>query len=148
MLVGLLTAGVMLDCWSARLVTFGFTLLPVIALVVLLADNSRNTIYVAAALLGFGLGSEMDADAYLVSRAFGLRAFGALYGAIALAYGLSSAIGPAAVGAALSNGVPLSAIYLSCLAALAPALVLLLSLREKEFPYGFQTAARSVVTEE
>ena len=136
MFVGRLSAGLMLDRWFSPLVTAGFTLLPIVGLAALLIDPSPTTLYLAAVLLGLGLGSEMDAAAYIVSRAFGVRWFGTIYGVITLAYGLSSAIGPATAGAALSKGVSPGTIFAVGLALLVPTLLLLLSLRRRHLPFS------------
>jgi MFS family permease len=136
MFVGRLASGVILDRYFAPRVTAGITLLSILGLALLVIETEGAMVYVAAALLGLGLGSEMDAAAYLTSRAFGQRSFGAIYGSMTLAYGLASAIGPATVGALLSSGVEPSLIFLVCLALLIPAFVLVLSLRPRSFPFG------------
>jgi OFA family oxalate/formate antiporter-like MFS transporter len=139
MFVGRLSAGLMLDRWFSPLVTAGFTLLPIAGLAALLVDLSPTTLYLAAVFLGLGLGSEMDAAAYIVSRAFGVRWFGAIYGVITLGYGLSSAIGPATAGAALSSGISPSTVFAIGLAMLVPALILLLGLRRRHLPFSVDT---------
>jgi predicted MFS family arabinose efflux permease len=136
MFVGRLSAGLMLDRWFSPFVTAGFTLLPIAGLAALLVDLSPTTLYLAAVFLGLGLGSEMDAAAYIVSRAFGVRWFGAIYGVITLGYGLSSAIGPATAGAALSSGVSPRTVFAIGLAMLVPALILLLGLRRRHLPFS------------
>lgn len=138
MFVGRLSVGAMLDRWFAPFVTAAIAVLPIVALILLIADADRTVLYVAAVLLGLGLGSEMDAAAYLGSRAFGVRCFGAIYGAITLAYGLSSAVGPAAVGAALTGGMSPGTVFLVCLAALVPVPIVLLSFRRRHLPFAVQ----------
>ncbi|MDH7795149.1 MULTISPECIES: MFS transporter [unclassified Beijerinckia] len=136
MFIGRLSAGLMLDRWFSPYVTAAFTLLPIAGLAALLVDLSPTTLYLAAVFLGLGLGSEMDAAAYIVSRAFGVRWFGAIYGVITLSYGLSSAIGPAMTGAALSSGISPHTVFAIGLAMLVPALLLLLSLRRRHLPFS------------
>jgi MFS family permease len=53
---------------------------------------------VAVALLGIGAGAESDLMGYLVSRYFGLKAFGAIFGWIFGALMVGSAIGPFLLG--------------------------------------------------
>jgi hypothetical protein len=53
---------------------------------------------VAAALLGLLIGAELDLMAYMVSRYFGLRAFGEIYSYVYAAYVLGSGIGPLLMG--------------------------------------------------
>ncbi|HVR89838.1 MAG TPA: MFS transporter [Novosphingobium sp.] len=143
MFVGRISAGLLLDRWFSPFVMAGFTLLPIMGLAVLLFELSPATLYFAAMLIGLGLGSEMDAAAYIVSRAFGVRRFGAIYGMIALAFGLASAAGPATTGAALSRGIPPSTLFAIGLAALVASLVLVLSLRRRHLPFGIDLPVQS-----
>lgn len=136
MFIGRLSSGVILDRCFAPRVTAAIAMLSMLALAGLAIEHRGAVLYVTAALLGLGLGSEMDAAAYLTSRAFGQRSFGAIYGGIALAYGIASAIGPAAIGMVLNAGVAPSVIFLTCLATLLPALFLVFTLRARDFPYG------------
>ena len=86
-------------------------------------------------MIGAGLGSELNAGAFMVSRAFGVRAFGAIYGLVTLAYGLSSAIGPALIGTALARSSSLNLIFGGALALLVPAILLLFTMRARHLPY-------------
>ena len=52
----------------------------------------------AAILVGLGLGAEGDLMAYGVSRYFGLRAFGEIYGYTFAAFGLGAVVGPLLMG--------------------------------------------------
>jgi MFS family permease len=52
----------------------------------------------AACLLGASLGADADLCSYLVARYFGLRHFGALYGALISVLGLSVGVGPPVAG--------------------------------------------------
>src|SRR5690606_3537693 len=52
----------------------------------------------AAIALGLTLGAEVDVVAYLASRHFGLKSFGALYGALVMALGFGVALGPLVAG--------------------------------------------------
>jgi MFS family permease len=53
---------------------------------------------VAAALIGFGMGGELDVTPYLLSRYFGLRAFSTLYGFAFASSALAGAAGPILLG--------------------------------------------------
>ena len=80
----------------------------------------------------------MDAAAYIVSRAFGLRSFGSIYGLITLGYGVSGALGTGAVGAAVAASVAPSAIFLGCAFGLAIAIILLLTIRKRHFLFDVE----------
>jgi MFS family permease len=139
MFFGRVSVGFLLDRWFSPHVTAAFSLLPILGFALLLFDHSTLCFFLAAALLGLGLGSELNAAAYMVSRGFGVRAFGAIYGVITLAYGLCSAAGPGLVGAAIAASLNINAIFASAIALLLPTVFLLRSLRPLDLPYGART---------
>jgi MFS family permease len=103
-IVGRLGTGFLLDRMPAHLIGAAACLLPIIASALLLLDGANPVSQVFAAIaLGLTLGSEVDVVAYLASRHFGLRNFGALYGALVTALGTGTALGPLAAGAAFDR---------------------------------------------
>ena len=62
--------------------------------------SSQELAFVAAFFIGLGLGAEVDIMAYLTSRYFGLRSFGAIYGVIFAGFGLAGGLGAFLMGAA------------------------------------------------
>ena len=54
--------------------------------------------FVAASLLGLGIGGEADVMPFLVSRYFGMRSMGELFGCVFGSYTLGVAIGPYLIG--------------------------------------------------
>jgi MFS family permease len=60
---------------------------------------SPQLAFVAAFFIGLGLGAEVDISAYLISRYFGLRSFGAIYGFIFGGFGLAGGLGAYLMGA-------------------------------------------------
>jgi MFS family permease len=135
MLVGRLAGGILLDRWFAPHVASISIVLPLIAFSILSFDQSKGTFILAAIMIGVGLGAELDVAAYIVSRAFGLRAFGAIYGMVTLSYGLASAIGPGATGVALGSSVAPHLIFGCLITLLVLALLLLLTIRRENLPY-------------
>lgn len=99
-LVGRLTTGWLLDRFLATRVSVVLLALGSIGLFLLLGGPSFGTALIAATLIGFGTGGEVDVTPYLLSRYFGLRSFGMLYGLNWTAFGLSSAVGPVVMGRA------------------------------------------------
>ena len=94
-LVGRLGTGLLIDRFRASLVGGCVFLLPAAgALVLILADGGGAGPMLAAALIGFTLGAEIDVLVYILTRHFGLKNFGALYGAILAALSIGTAIGP------------------------------------------------------
>lgn len=136
MFVGRFVLGFILDRWFAPHVTIGVILVGAAAFAFLLIGISEPLILAAAFCLGFGLGSEYAVIAYLVSRAFGRRAYGAIYGLITLTTSVGMAIGPAALGISLVTGVAAILIFTVALALLAVAVILLLTLRRQDLDYA------------
>ncbi|QIB67736.1 MFS transporter [Kineobactrum salinum] len=98
--VGRLGTGFLLDRFSSERVGAVIFLIANIACVLLLTQGDRiSNQIVAAIIIGFTLGAEVDVMAYLSSRYFGLRNFGALFGVVVAALTLGAAFGPLAAGA-------------------------------------------------
>ena len=66
---------------------------------VLLNLGGASMAPVAAFLVGFALGAEIDLIAYLTARYFGLRNYGFVYGLAYSMFSIGAAAGPAVVGA-------------------------------------------------
>ncbi|HEX5318550.1 MAG TPA: MFS transporter [Stellaceae bacterium] len=113
---GRLLAGFLVDRIFAPYVAAVFFLAP-IAGFVLLATATGLVPAAGVILLGLGLGTEIDLIAFLVTRYFGQRNFGQLYGYFFMVFGIGSALGrflggyifvkagsytPALIGAAVS----------------------------------------------
>jgi predicted MFS family arabinose efflux permease len=89
---GRLLAGYLVDRFAAAHVATVLWLAPIAGFVLL---ESAGGVLPAAGviLLGLGLGTEMDLMAFLVSRYFGQRAFGQLYGFSFMLFGFGSSAG-------------------------------------------------------
>lgn len=97
--VGRLGTGYLLDKFPAHLVGAVAFIIPVFASLLLIYDGSNPVNQVlAAAIFGLTLGSEVDVIAYLSAKHFGLKNFGALYGAVVMALSLGTAFGPLGAG--------------------------------------------------
>lgn len=94
---GRLGTGFLLDRFPASYVGALVFLLPVAACLLLLyGGTSSLALGLAAGLVGLTLGAEIDVVVYLVSRHFGLRNFGGLYGGLLAALSIGTALGPLA----------------------------------------------------
>ena len=103
-IVGRLGTGALLDRFPGHLIGAAAFLLPIIASVLLLLDGANPLSQViAAAVLGLTVGSEVNVITYLAARHFGLKNFGALYGALLMAFSLGTACGPLAAGAVFDH---------------------------------------------
>jgi predicted MFS family arabinose efflux permease len=99
-ILGRLGTGVLLDKFPGHLVGGFAFLIPILACVLLLLDGTNPVSQsIAAAIFGLTLGAEVDVIAYLAAKYFGLRNFGALYGAMVMALSLGVAFGPLGAGA-------------------------------------------------
>lgn len=93
-LIGRLLTGLALDRIPAARVGAVMTSIPALGtLMLLIPDPTFWIAAVAVGLIGLQQGSEVDLIAYLVSRTFGLKNYGSIYGAIATAGALSTAVG-------------------------------------------------------
>jgi MFS family permease len=126
-IVGRLGTGTLLDRFPGHLVGACAFLLPIITSGLLLLDGSNPISQsIAAAFLGLTVGSEVDVIAYLAARHFGLKSFGALYGAMVMALSLGTAFGPLAAGAVFDHfGSYAQFLMLSTLLMAASAIALL-----------------------
>jgi MFS family permease len=92
-LSGRLLAGWLVDRIYAPYIASTFFLAP-IAGFMFLASAAGALPVVGVALMGLGLGTEIDLIAFLITRYFGQRAFGQIYGYFFMIFGLGSGVGP------------------------------------------------------
>ena len=98
LLFGRVGAGYLLDHFFASTVAVGFFSGATLGLILLWSGATGSTAFVAAFLVGLGMGAEGDIIAYLVGRYFGLRAFGEIYGYAFGAFTLGGVVGPLLMG--------------------------------------------------
>jgi len=126
--VGRVATGYLVDRFFAPYVMVTLFTGAALALVLLAGGASGMTASLAAILMGFGVGAEADVMPYLVSRYFGLRALGELFGYIFSAYTLGVAVGPVLMGAGFdstgSYRTPLAILAIALIAATAATLTL------------------------
>jgi MFS family permease len=98
-IVGRLGTGLLLDKFPGHLVGAAAFMLPIITAVLLLFAGANPVCQaIAAAALGLTVGSEVDVVAFLAAKHFGLKNFGALYGALVMALSMGTAFGPLVAG--------------------------------------------------
>ncbi|MEJ0093199.1 MAG: MFS transporter [Methylocella sp.] len=94
MLVGRLFIGRLLDRFHAAYVAAAALCFPALACWMLIGAGPSWTLFaLAAAIIGFCAGAEIDLIAYLVSRYFGMRAYGEIYGCQMAFFAAGSGIG-------------------------------------------------------
>ncbi len=127
---GRLACGYLLDRFFAPHIAVGFFCGIAGGIFLLWSGVVGGLVFVTAALLGLVVGAESDLMAYMVSRYFGLRAFGELFGLIFSAFTLGAVIGPLLMGGsfdatgsyqpALAGLVVLSLVAAGCVMQLGP----------------------------
>ena len=96
--VGRVVIGWLIDHFFARNVALVFFALSGVGLALLNSDVPVVLLFVAAALVGGGLGAEVDLLAYLTSRYFGRRCFSEIFGVLFGAILVSIGVGPVVFG--------------------------------------------------
>jgi MFS family permease len=92
LLVGRIVTGFALDRLPAPLVGAATTLVPALGILLFMTPSPSFALAaVAVALIGAQQGAEVDLFAYFISRSFGLKHYGAIYGVIVMAGALSTA---------------------------------------------------------
>ena len=126
-IAGRLITGHLLDRWFAPRISMAMLLLCCGGMILLAHAHSALAGITAAALLGFGFGSEADVTPYLIARYCGLKNFSTLYGVSWTAYAIGGALGPVITGRAfdLAGSYQSSFIALLSLPCLAAALLTL-----------------------
>jgi MFS family permease len=102
-LLGRVGTGYLLDRFFAPRVAAVFFGGAAIGIGLLWMANTAWIMFLGALFVGLGLGAELDLIAYLISRYFGLRAFGRIYSSAFAAFALAGALGPLIMGAAFDS---------------------------------------------
>lgn len=99
LIFGRILSGWLMDRFFAPYVAAGFQLGMVCGLVLLALDFSGPLAFAAGVSVGLATGSEISEISYLVSRYFGMKAFGLINGIMFAAFQLGSGVGAYAMGA-------------------------------------------------
>lgn len=138
-IVGRLGSGYLLDWMFAPRVAMLFYSATVLGIAILLTGVSGNMEFVAAFLAGLGMGAEVESMAYMVSRYFGLAAFGTSYGVAFGAFMISGSAGVLLMGA----GYDRFHSYRVPLASFCVAMVLTTILLTRLGPYRYGVEAET-----
>jgi MFS family permease len=119
---GQLTSGVVVNQINTPKVIVPYFAAALIGLLIIhtvRVESGAALLFVGASLMGLGLGGEVAQNAYLISRYFGLKSFGSLYGLTFAASNVGIAIGTFSMGkvhdVAHSYG-PMRAVFGTCMA--------------------------------
>lgn len=120
LIFGRLLTGYLLDRFFAPHVALAFILIPLAGVLLLLYPGSAALAVAAAVCIGIGLGAEVDLIAYMLSRYFGMRSFGEIYGYLFAVFMFGSGIGPFVMGLSFTK----TGSYATTLIVLAVGLVI------------------------
>ena len=137
LLFGRVGAGYLLDRFFAGIVASCFFCGATLGLLLLWGGVSGSVAFVAAFLVGLGMGAEGDIIAYLVSRYFGLRSFGEIYGYTFAAFTFGGVIGPLLMGVGFDS----TGSYQLVLGVFVIATLIAVSLMNRLGPYQEWTVA-------
>jgi MFS family permease len=96
--IGRVLGGYFLDIFHAPYVAICALLGPFIAYAFFQAGIDPAWAFVPVLLFGIGMGAEFDVIPFLVTRYFGLKNFGAIYGINISTYSIGTGLGPAIMG--------------------------------------------------
>jgi MFS family permease len=136
LIVGRLGSGYLMDHFFAPRVAILFYGATTLGLAILWAGRSGSPALAASFLVGLGMGAEVETMGYMISRYFGLRAFGTTFGCAFGAFMLAGAAGVLLMGA----GYDRFHSYTVPLAAFIGAMVLALLLLGRLGPYRYGVA--------
>jgi predicted MFS family arabinose efflux permease len=97
-IIGRLVSGYLLDRFFAPYIAAAFFGLPLLSITLLSGVTSDYAFFIINIGLGLGLGAEIDLMGFLVSRYFGLRSYGQIYGFIFGMFAIGSGTGPMLLG--------------------------------------------------
>jgi len=129
--------GYLLDRFFASHVAAGFFCAVAVGIFLLWSGVTGSAAFVAAFLVGMGVGAEGDIITYQVSRYFGLRAFNEIYGYVLIAYTVGGMVGPLLMGISFDSTGSYRLVLGAFLLATLVAVGLLLRLK----PYAIQRPA-------
>jgi MFS family permease len=138
-IVGRLCSGYLLDRMFAPRVAILFYSATALGIAILCTGVSGKLAFVACFLAGLGMGAEVESMAYMVSRYFGLAAFGTSYGVAFGAFMISGSAGVLLMGA----GYDRFHSYTLPLASFCAAMVLTTILLTRLGPYRYAVDTES-----
>ncbi len=143
MICGQFGIGMVLDRVSSPRIAIPVLCVALVGIFLLYGTPGKLAAFAGAACIGASAGSEYGLLPYMVSRYFGLRSFGQLYGLIYAAAALGTGIGPYAMGAAFD----LTGEYDRALVFFGAALIAVIVLFSRLRPYTFSAKGEALTHE-
>jgi MFS family permease len=139
-IVSRLVAGFCLDRVHAPFVGVAFFGTSTVGMAMLAFGATGNEAVAGAALCGVGIGAEVDLVAFLITRYFGMRAFGTIYGYVFAVLPIGVGVGAALMGATYDRAHS----YQPMLVAFTVMLVVACALLATLGPYAYPRVAGPV----
>jgi len=133
-IVGRIICGWCVDRFWGPYVAICFFILPMLGIALLESGWANPIPLLGAALCGAGIGAEIDLMAFFVSRYFGLKAYGKIYGLMFMLFNIGTGLGPALSGRAFDIFHSYFQIFMAYEVVLAVTCLLLLQLGEYAYP--------------
>jgi MFS family permease len=145
-ILGRVLAGWCLDRFWGPYVAMFFFAVPILGIALLLetpfGGGATGVIpLIGAVLCGVGIGAEIDLMAFLLSRYFGLRAYGKIYGVMFAVFNIGTGLGPALSGVSFDRFHSYEPIFIIYLVALAITCALFVRLGPYPYPASKQDDA-------
>lgn len=133
-IVGRIICGWCIDRFWGPYVAVCFFILPMIGIALLGSGLAYPVPLFGAALCGAGVGAEIDLMAFFISRYFGLRSYGKIYGLMFMLFNVGTGLGPTLSGRAFDMFHSYSQIFVVYEVALAITCLLLARLGKYAYP--------------
>lgn len=134
LIVGRIICGWCLDRFWGPYVAACFFVAPMFGIALLGSGWGMPIPLIGAALCGAGIGAEIDLMAFFISRYFGLKAYGKVYGLMFMLFNIGTGLGPALSGRAFDIYHSYTQIFIVYEVALAITCLLLVRLGAYVYP--------------
>jgi MFS family permease len=138
---GRVLAGWCLDRIWGPYVAICFFVIPMLGIALLASGATGIVPLIGAVLCGAGIGAEIDLMAFFLSRYFGLKAYGKVYGVMFAVFNIGTGLGPALSGLSFDRFHSYGPVFIVYEVALAITCLLFLRLG----PYPYPAAKRDNV---
>jgi cyanate permease len=135
-IIGRILCGYCMDRFYGPYTAATFFLLPMVGIFLLASGAGGAFPFVGAVLCGLGIGAEVDLMGFFVSRYFGLRAFGTIYGCMFAIFSVGTGFGPFLMGASFDRMQSYIPMLLGFEGALLVCVILLARLGPYAYPQG------------
>ncbi len=98
LIIGRIISGWCLDRFNGVVVAICFFIVPMAGIALLASHAGGPVPLLGAILCGIGVGAEVDLMAFFVSRYFGLKAYGRIYGLMFAVFTFANGVGPSIAG--------------------------------------------------